>query len=114
MIVDRTLDPNAPLLHEFTYQAMINDLLTVEDTENGTGIKYSYNYNQIDGSLGTQEVVLDEDDSVYKSIRHLHIAECTDRLIEEFNKFLDENKAAAQSGYVGLRKGKTRRQNSGG
>lgn len=93
---------------------MINDLLAVEDTENGTGIKYSYNYNQIDGSLGTQEVVLDEDDSVYKSIRHLHIAECTDRLIEEFNKFLDENKAAAQSGYVGLRKGKTRRQSSGG
>ncbi|KAF7726559.1 DEAH (Asp-Glu-Ala-His) box polypeptide 34 [Apophysomyces ossiformis] len=98
LIVDRTLDPIAPLLHEFTYQAMINDLLPVEVTENRTGIKYTYEFTQADESLGTKEVVLDEDDNVFQSIRHLHIADCTDRLIEEFNAFLDENKAAAQSG----------------
>ncbi|CAO3590379.1 unnamed protein product [Absidia cylindrospora] len=92
LIVDRTLDEYAPILHEFTYQAMINDLLPVTPTQNGTGIVYSYEYTQSDGSIGTQEVVLDEDDDVYKSIRHLHIAECTDRLIENFNKFLKENK----------------------
>ncbi|SAL99662.1 hypothetical protein [Absidia glauca] len=95
LIVDRTLDEYAPLLHEFTYQAMINDLLPVTPTENGTGIIYNYEYTQSDGSMGTKEVVLDEDDDVYKSIRHLHIAECTDRLIEDFNKFLAENKQAA-------------------
>ncbi|KAI8338123.1 Sec1-like protein [Chlamydoabsidia padenii] len=92
LIVDRTLDEYAPLLHEFTYQAMINDLLPVTPTENGTGIIYNYEYTQSDGSMGTKEVVLDEDDDVYKSIRHLHIAECTDRLVEDFNKFLAENK----------------------
>jgi syntaxin-binding protein 1 len=74
---------------------MINDLLPVTPTENGTGIIYNYEYTQSDGSMGTKEVVLDEDDDVYKSIRHLHIAECTDRLIEDFNKFLAENKQAA-------------------
>ncbi|KAI7851749.1 Sec1-like protein [Circinella umbellata] len=98
LIIDRSLDVNAPILHEFTYQAMINDLLPVEDTEDGTGIKYTYSFNQADGSIDTKDVILDEDDSVYKSIRHLHIAECTDRLIEEFNKFLEENKTAVQSG----------------
>ncbi|KAG0168834.1 vacuolar sorting protein VPS33/slp1 [Apophysomyces sp. BC1015] len=98
LIVDRSLDPVAPLLHEFTYQAMINDLLPVETTDNGTGIKYTYEFTQADDSMGTNEVVLDEEDSVYQSIRHLHIADCTDRLIEEFNAFLEENKAAAQSG----------------
>lgn len=77
---------------------MINDLLSVEDTEYGTGIKYSYSFNQVDGSIGTKEVILDEDDPVYMSIRHLHIADCTDRLIEEFNKFLEENKTAVQNG----------------
>ncbi|ORX62335.1 Sec1-like protein [Hesseltinella vesiculosa] len=92
LIVDRTIDQLAPLLHEFTYQAMINDLLPVKPTENGTGIVYSYEFTQADGSLDTKEVVLDEDDQIYKSIRHLHIAECTDRLVEEFNKFLTENK----------------------
>lgn len=30
-VVDRSMDPVAPFLHEFTYQAMVNDLLDVED-----------------------------------------------------------------------------------
>jgi syntaxin-binding protein 1 len=30
-VVDRSMDPVAPFLHEFTYQAMVNDLLPVED-----------------------------------------------------------------------------------
>ncbi|KAL0138132.1 Sec1-like protein [Mucor lusitanicus] len=98
LIVDRSIDPAAPLLHEFTYQAMINDLLPVEETENHQGIKYSYEYHQADGSLDAKEVILDEEDNVYKSIRHMHIAECSDRLIEKFNEFLAENKAAANSG----------------
>ncbi|KAI8339302.1 Sec1-like protein [Blakeslea trispora] len=94
LIVDRSIDPAAPLLHEFTYQAMINDLLPVQETENHTGIKYSYEFNQADGSTGTKDVVLDEEDNIYRSIRHMHIAECSDHLIEKFNEFLAENKAA--------------------
>ena len=30
LIVDRSIDPLAPLMHEYTYQAMINDLLQVK------------------------------------------------------------------------------------
>ncbi|KAI9476315.1 MAG: Sec1-like protein [Benjaminiella poitrasii] len=98
LIVDRSIDPAAPLLHEFTYQAMINDLLPVEDTDNHTGIKYSYEFHQADGSIDSKDVVLDEEDSIYMSIRHMHIAECSDSLIEKFNEFLTENKAAASAG----------------
>ncbi|KAG1499673.1 hypothetical protein G6F48_006908 [Rhizopus delemar] len=94
LILDRSIDPAAPLLHEFTYQAMLNDLLPVQETENHVGIKYTYEFNQADGSLGSQEVTLDEEDSVYKSVRHMHIAQCSDYLIEKFNEFLSENKAA--------------------
>jgi syntaxin-binding protein 1 len=32
LIVDRTIDAIAPLLHEFTYQAMANDLLPLTDS----------------------------------------------------------------------------------
>ncbi|CAO3693040.1 unnamed protein product [Rhizopus stolonifer] len=94
LILDRSLDPAAPLLHEFTYQAMLNDLLSVQETENRVGIQYNYEFNQTDGSIGSQEVTLDEEDSVYKSVRHMHIAQCTDYLVEKFNEFLSENKAA--------------------
>lgn len=34
-VVDRSIDPVAPLLHEFWYQAMVNDLLKVEE-----GVRY--------------------------------------------------------------------------
>lgn len=74
---------------------MINDLLPVEESENG--VKYGYEYTQADGSIGSKDVVLDEQDNIYKSIRHMHIAECTDRLIEKFNEFLSENKVGNNS-----------------
>ncbi|KAI9248929.1 Sec1-like protein [Sporodiniella umbellata] len=94
LILDRSLDPTAPLLHEFTYQAMLNDLLPIKSTENSVGVRYEYDFNQADGSISTQDVVLDEEDNVYQSIRHMHIAQCTDYLVEKFNQFLAENKAA--------------------
>lgn len=34
-VVDRSMDPTAPLLHEFWYQAMVNDLLPIQD-----GVRY--------------------------------------------------------------------------
>lgn len=37
LITDRAMDTLAPFIHEFTYQAMSNDLLPIED-----GTKYSY------------------------------------------------------------------------
>lgn len=36
-VVDRSMDPAAPFLHEFWYQAMVNDLLPVDD---GTRYKW--------------------------------------------------------------------------
>lgn len=35
IVVDRTIDTSGPLIHEFTYQAMVNDLIGLED-----GTKY--------------------------------------------------------------------------
>jgi len=31
IVVDRTIDTSGPLIHEFTYQAMVNDLVGLEN-----------------------------------------------------------------------------------
>ncbi|KAI7907869.1 Sec1-like protein [Cokeromyces recurvatus] len=90
IILDRTIDPISPFLHEFTYQAMLADLLPVEEISNG--LKYEYKYTQEDGTTQNQEVTLIETDPVYTSIRHMHIANTTEKLISDFNAFLNENK----------------------
>ncbi|KAI8067499.1 Sec1-like protein [Gongronella butleri] len=93
VILDRTIDPVAPFLHEFTYQAMLADLLQTEDTS--AGIKYAYEYTQEDGTSKETEIVLNEQDTVFTSIRHMHIASTTEQLIDDFNKFVEENKGSS-------------------
>ncbi|KAI3636808.1 hypothetical protein MIR68_005075 [Amoeboaphelidium protococcarum] len=91
IILDRSFDVTSPIIHEFTYQAMANDLLQL--TDNGT----RYKYRQDDGK--DKEVLLDENaDQLWAQIRHSHIAECIDIIVGQFNKFLSENKAAKGSG----------------
>ncbi|KAI9319965.1 Sec1-like protein [Dichotomocladium elegans] len=102
IILDRTIDPVAPLLHEFTYQAMVADLLKVEETAGG--LKYTYEFVQEDGTTKEQEASLTDQDAVYTSIRHIHIAITTDQLINDFNKFMDENKGGGStSGHASAR-----------
>ncbi|RIB21202.1 Sec1-like protein [Gigaspora rosea] len=59
-ILDRTVDMYTPVLHEFTYQAMANDLLPIEN-----GQKYTYSYADEDGSSANKEAILDETDSIW-------------------------------------------------
>jgi syntaxin-binding protein 1 len=96
IILDRTIDPISPFLHEFTYQAMIADLLEVEEIP--AGLKYKYKYTQEDGTTQDQEVTLIEEDPVYTNIRHMHIANTTEKLISDFNAFVNENKISSSGG----------------
>ncbi|KAI8875001.1 Sec1-like protein [Backusella circina FSU 941] len=96
IVLDRTIDPISPFLHEFTYQAMMADLLTIEEIP--AGLKYEYEYTQEDGTTQKQEVTLTEQDSVYTMYRHEHIAVLTEKLTNDFNKFMAENKMATTGG----------------
>lgn len=76
LIVDRVIDTVAPLLHEFTYQAMANDLLPIADsmvcasmvcdariftaTLPSDGTRYKYTYQSGTEGQKEKEVVLDE------------------------------------------------------
>lgn len=86
-ITDRTMDTIAPFLHEFSYQAMVNDLLETEEE----GTKYRYEYRTTEGELEEKEATLSDDDSIWTGIRHLHIAEAIDKLTKEFAQHSGES-----------------------
>ncbi|KAL1916713.1 uncharacterized protein VTP21DRAFT_5417 [Calcarisporiella thermophila] len=88
IVVDRSIDAVAPLLHEFTYQAMANDLLNLED-----GKRFTYTYTAADGQSTQSELVLSETDEIYTQFRHMHIADCTQELANRFSQFLGGSRA---------------------
>eukprot|EP00158_Paraphelidium_tribonemae_P006038 Partr_v1_DN27640_c2_g1_i4_m65491 putative syntaxin binding protein len=95
IIVDRASDPNAPLVHEFTYQAMAADLLDMNDASP----KYEHTFVNEKGEPETEKVVLEETtDKLWASIRHSHIADCVDDILLAFKQFLATN--AESSSYV--------------
>jgi len=85
LVVDRTIDTSGPLIHEFTYQAMVNDLVGLEN-----GSKYIQN-----GAGGEKTVLLNEKDTFWNKYRHTHIAEVSEEVSKQFNQFVSENKAAS-------------------
>ncbi|KAF9963764.1 vacuolar sorting protein VPS33/slp1 [Mortierella alpina] len=88
LILDRSVDVTAALVHEFTYQAMANDLLHIED-----GTKFSYEVENANGEMEQVSVVIDESDQVFLDIRHAHIVETASTLTSKFNQFVAENEA---------------------
>ncbi|KCV70731.1 hypothetical protein H696_03082 [Fonticula alba] len=95
VIVDRTIDLYAPLLHEFTYQAMTHDLLGLEDRIQNKTHSISQRKNE-SGKPSTGSVfLLTEDDPVWNYLRHRHIADCLQTLPTEFRQFLKEDVVAS-------------------
>ncbi|CCF48952.1 hypothetical protein NDA11_005713 [Ustilago hordei] len=91
-ITDRSMDTVAPFLHEFSYQAMVNDLLPIED-----GTRYHYTFYTADGDKEEKEAVLSDQDNVWVGIRHLHIAEAIDKLTRDFKQHAGEQGAFADA-----------------
>lgn len=92
IITDRTVDMVAPFLHEFTVQAMATDLVGL----GSDGTHYEYTFSSPAGPQ-KKTISLDERDQLWLILWHAHIADCSNLIIERFNKFLTENKAAVKS-----------------
>ena len=62
LLLDRCDDPLSPLIHEFTYQAMVNDLLPIEEGK----ITYTTDINS--GKSESKDVLLNENDELWREV----------------------------------------------
>ncbi|KAJ6829043.1 SNARE-interacting protein KEULE [Iris pallida] len=89
LIVDRSVDQIAPVIHEWTYDAMCHDLLNME------GNKYVHVVPSKTGSMEEKkEVLLEDHDPIWLELRHAHIADASERLHDKMTNFISKNKAA--------------------
>ncbi|XP_022759258.1 SNARE-interacting protein KEULE-like isoform X2 [Durio zibethinus] len=89
LILDRSIDQIAPVIHEWTYDAMCHDLLNME------GNKYVHEVpSKAGGPPEKKEVLLEEHDPIWLELRHAHIADASERLHEKMTNFVSKNKAA--------------------
>lgn len=91
--MDRATDIITPLLHEYTYQAMANDLLAIED-----GI-VSYSADMASKRAGKdkgdeKQALLNESDELWAELRHSHIAHVIDVIKERMNDIVENNAGA--------------------
>jgi syntaxin-binding protein 1 len=98
-IVDRSMDLFAPLVHEFTYQAMAHDLLTIEDGDKVT-FKTVLREGRPDQEDENMEIT--EKDKVWTDTRHLHMKDTIDKLMGDFQTFLARNPNAKQASTANL------------
>jgi len=75
LFLDRRQDLAAPLLHEFTYQALVYDLLESRDKL----VQY--------GDAPSDRATLGEQDNVWTQSRHLHISTVIERLMAQIREF---------------------------
>ena len=84
LLLDRSEDPKIPLLHSFTYQAIINDLLDVQDDI----LRYAHQIfavvsiliivvwsRFVDDSGEDKRCLLSESDDFWLELRHRHMGD---------------------------------------
>lgn len=87
-ITDRSMDLFAPLLHEFTYQAMAFDLLPIKD---GDKVTYRTVLNEGQHNQQAKDVEITEKDKLWIENRHRHMKDTIDKLMSDFQRFIKDN-----------------------
>ncbi|KAF2199541.1 Sec1-like protein [Delitschia confertaspora ATCC 74209] len=87
-ITDRSMDLYAPLIHEFTYQAMAHDLLDIKE---GDKVTYKTILNEGQPDQEEKEMEISDKDKIWVENRHRHMKDTIDKLMGDFQKFIADN-----------------------
>ncbi|KAF4619072.1 hypothetical protein G7Y89_g14775 [Cudoniella acicularis] len=88
MITDRSMDLVAPVIHEFTYQAMAHDLLPIKENDK---IFFRTVINQGEVNEEEKDMEIGEKDKLWVDNRHRHMKDTIEKLMGDFQKFIAEN-----------------------
>jgi len=91
LLLDRADDCLTPLMHDFTYQPMVRDLIPME------GDRMTYENKTADGDKEEKDVLLNEKDELWTELRDKHIAEVI-KVLQERIKDIMQSKAGAAFG----------------
>lgn len=87
-IADRSIDLFAPILHEFTYQAMVHDLLPIKEGDKTT---YRTTVNEGQPDQQVKDVEITDKDKIWVENRHRHMKDTIDTLMADFQRFIENN-----------------------
>lgn len=93
-VVDRSIDLCSPLVHEFTYQAMAHELLNIRDDEK---VVYKAVTKPGDAAQKDKEMGIRENDRIWVENRHQHMKDTIEKLMGDFQKFLQDHPHFAHS-----------------
>lgn len=91
LLLDRADDCLTPLMHDFTYQAMVHDLLRME----GDRITYQAETTTDPTKTEAKDVLLDERDNVWVELRGKHIAAVIETLSSRIREIMNSSTGSA-------------------
>ncbi|CAN8067070.1 unnamed protein product [Agarophyton chilense] len=92
LVVDRATDMASPLIHEFSYQAIAHDLLTLNYQKPG-GAHIELPDNSDPSNTKTMQLEDEDKDPIWNQIRSKFVEEALVEAQREFKKFLDTDVA---------------------
>eukprot|EP00529_Nitzschia_sp_RCC80_P013942 CAMPEP_0113485950 /NCGR_PEP_ID=MMETSP0014_2-20120614/24745_1 /TAXON_ID=2857 /ORGANISM="Nitzschia sp." /LENGTH=756 /DNA_ID=CAMNT_0000379607 /DNA_START=146 /DNA_END=2416 /DNA_ORIENTATION=+ /assembly_acc=CAM_ASM_000159 len=91
LLLDRTSDCLTPLMHDFTYQAMVHDLLDMD----GNKITYKAETAEDPTKQEDKDVLLNEKDKLWVELRGNHIAQVIETLSARINEVVNSSTNSA-------------------
>lgn len=96
VLLDRSFDPLTPLMHDYTYQTLAQDLLPIAD--NTIAVEMTTNA----GDKKTEKSLLSENDELWVSLRHLHIARVIQNITDRMKLIMQTNHLAKEDKNLSL------------